>query len=46
MAANIAEGTQSTLPVADNHDGLAGDIGSEKSFRIRDGTLDAVPFPA
>src|SRR6266702_6379855 len=37
MAANIAEGAQFTLLVANDDDGLAGDIGGAKAFWVGDG---------
>jgi hypothetical protein len=46
MAANVAEGAQLTLFVANDDDRFAGDLGGEKAFGIGNGALYAVYFSA
>src|SRR5881628_2425717 len=46
MPADIAEGAQRILLIADDYDGLAGDLSGEKGFRIGDGALSAVEVAA
>ncbi len=46
MAANVAEGAQLSLFVANDDDWLAGDIRGEKTFWVGDGALHAINFSA
>jgi hypothetical protein len=46
MAADVAEGAQLTLIVANDDDGFAGNVGGEKTFGVRDCTLRAIYLAA
>src|SRR5437016_548088 len=46
MSANVAEGTQFALLVANDDDWLTSDIGGEKTLGVANGALHAVHFPA
>src|SRR2546430_442657 len=46
MAANVAEGAQSSLLIADDKNWFTGDFGGEISFRVGDGLWHAVRVPA
>src|SRR6266851_858867 len=46
MAANVTEGTQRSLVVANDDDWLTGNVGSEKTFGIGDDALHSVHFSA
>ena len=46
MAANVTEGTQRSLVVANDDDWLTSNIGGEKTFGIGDGALHPVHFSA